>query len=246
MNENIQGGLVSLDLGDSANQERLQHLFRYAQVGRCVNGVAHDINNHLGAAMAYSELVLMEDGVSEDAQQMVEKILTAVDKCGKLVSTLTGVARPLGNSANMVDLNALLRGVLLLRDYAFRAAKIEVTTDFADDLPSTVGDGPKLQLAVLYLLLNVEEYFQDTQEEKKLSIRSYRDDSGLFIEVKNSGAEIPSAVAADMFSLYTSSKQEQNLGMGLARARSLVQEQQGDITYEGERGFLLRLPMFGA
>lgn len=245
MNENAAGGLTHLDFGDPVNQQRLEHIFRYAQVGRCVNGVTHDINNHLGAAMAYSELVLMDESVSEEMQQMVEKIIAAIDKCGKLVSTLTGVARPLSNSANMIDLNSVVHGVLLLRDYAFRLLKVEVTTSLAPNLPSPVADGPKLQLALLYILLNIEEYFSDTQTKGAVSIRSYRDGDGLFVEINSHEVSIADEVCATMFDLYATSKGNANVGMGLALARAMLQEQNGDLSYSKNCGFVIRLPVPG-
>lgn len=245
MNENVQGGLTRLDFGDPENRERLEHVFRYAQVGRCVNGVTHDINNHLGAAMAYAELALMDEGVSEETQQTLEKVLTAIDKCGKLVSTLTGVARPMSDNTNMVDLNTLVSGVLLLREYAFRVAKVEVTAALAEGLPSAVADGPKVQLALLYILLNVEEYFVSTQTKGTVAVRSYREGNGLFVEIKHSGDTIPENITATMFEPYTTNKTANNLGMGLALARSMVRTQNGDLTYEPDRGFVLRLPVPG-
>ncbi|HDP34479.1 MAG TPA: hypothetical protein ENN29_05150 [Candidatus Hydrogenedentes bacterium] len=245
MNEQVQGGLTKLDFGDPANNLRLQHIFRYAQVGRCVNGVTHDINNHLGAAMAYAELALMDSEVAQETQEQIEKIITAIDKCGKLVSTLTGVARPLGNNANMIDMNGLIRGVLMLRDYAFRVAKIEITTELSPDLPSPVADAPRLQLALLYVLLNIEERFAETQTKGAIAIRSYRDSNGIFVEIKSNDTPIPEEIRTVMFEPFTTSKTDCNAGMGLSLARALVQEQNGDLSYDPERGFVLRLPVAG-
>ncbi len=245
MNEVVQGGLKRLDVGDPANQQRLEQLFRYAQVGRCVNGVTHDINNHLGAAMAYAELALMDEGITEETQQTIEKVITAIDKCGKLVSTLTGVARPMSDNTNMIDLNTLVRGVLLLRDYAFRVAKIEFITDLSEGLPSAIADGPKVQLALLYILFNIEECFVSTQTKGSVAVRSYRDGNGLFIELKASDDAIPADIAAVMFESYTTSKDGYNVGLGLALARSMMQSQGGDVIYDPARGFVMRLPVPG-
>jgi two-component system C4-dicarboxylate transport sensor histidine kinase DctB len=245
MNEVIQGGLKRLDVGDPENQLRLEQVFRYAQVGRCVNGVTHDINNHLGAAMAYAELALMDEGIGEETQQTIEKVITAIDKCGKLVNLLTGVARPMSNNTNMIDLNVLVRGVLLLRDYAFRVAKIEFTTELSEGLPSAIADGPKVQLALLYILFNIEEYFVAAQTKGSVVVRSYRDENGLFVEIKNSGDAIPADMVTAMFESYTTSKDGNNMGMGLALARNMMQTQNGDVTYDAAHGFLMRLPVPG-
>ncbi len=245
MNDNTSSGLTRLKPGDAASQARLQHIFRYAQVGRCVNGVAHDINNHLGAAMAYAELALMDAALTEDAQEQMENIIKAVDKCGKLVSTLTGIARPLVNNNNMIDVNCVIRGALMLRDYAFRAARIEVTTELAPNLPSPEADGPRLHLALLYILLNMEEHFHETQTQGGISIRSYHDGDGVYIEVKNSGGPVPEAARAPMFEPFTTSKEECNMGMGLFLARQMMQEQNGDLSYDPEHGFVLKIPVAG-
>ena len=47
----------SFDPDSEQCKARLVQLHRYAQVGKCVNGVTHDINNLLGAAMAYAESI---------------------------------------------------------------------------------------------------------------------------------------------------------------------------------------------
>ncbi len=243
MSGNSTGGLQRLDFGDTSNGARLQHLFRYAQVGRCVNGVAHDVNNHLGAAMAYAELALMEPDLGQETQEHMEKIIAAIDKCGRLVTTLTDVARPLKTNENMVDMNRLVCDVLLLREYAFRAAKIQVSTDLAPNLPSLLADGPKVQLALLYILTNMEEYFAQTEGAGAIAIRSYRNGEHVCVELKSNGAPIPDAIRETMFESYTTSKSEENAGMGLALALEMVQEHQGDLAYDPDRGFLLQLPI---
>ena len=58
------------------NYERLSEQFKHAQVGRCVNSVTHDVNNLLGAIMAYSELLSFDPGISEDGKTMAANIIT--------------------------------------------------------------------------------------------------------------------------------------------------------------------------
>ena len=63
------------DLNSEASRARLMQLHRHAQVGGCVSGIAHDINNLLGAAMAYAELAALDEGVSPDTSRMLEQIV---------------------------------------------------------------------------------------------------------------------------------------------------------------------------
>ena len=60
-----------IDLNSDDARERLTRLFRHAQVGRSVSSVTHDLNNYLGAIMAYAELAGMDKGISADTARML-------------------------------------------------------------------------------------------------------------------------------------------------------------------------------
>ena len=59
----------------------LQEIYRLAQVGCCVNGVAHDINNLLGVAMAYAELVGLDRNLPPDSKRMLNDITLTWISC---------------------------------------------------------------------------------------------------------------------------------------------------------------------
>ncbi len=211
-------------------------LYRYAQVGRCVNGVAHDINNLLGAVLAYPELVQMEHGLTENGQRMLENVLEAAEKCAALVSALTAVARPERDSRDMVDLGALLRDMALLRDYAFRSSRIQFELSLPSAAPSVLVDGPRLRWAVLYLLLHAEDAVMgadDSQRRVRLSLTSGA--SGPAIAVWHAlmecdGASQPEGPAAA------------DAGIGVLLARQLVEDMGGSLAVTPQEGLVITLP----
>lgn len=245
MSDNAKSDLYALDLASDTGQDRLNNVFRYAQVGRCVNGVAHDVNNYLGAALAYVELLQMDTELSGQQQTMIDKVNGAFEKCSKLISSLTVIARPLTDTISIIDVDTLIRDITSLRDYAVINSKIDLQLDLAPGLPSLAANVPKLQLALLYVLLNCEETLEQCPAPRIIRIRSYREDDSLLIEVWNNGPILSETEQALVFAPYTTSKTDGHLGLGLPLARDIVHLHRGALDYTSERGFIMRLP-FGA
>jgi signal transduction histidine kinase len=60
-------------------RQQLESLLHQAQTGRNINNVTHDVNNLLGAIMAYAELIEM-DSDDPEVNRMLREIVTAVEK----------------------------------------------------------------------------------------------------------------------------------------------------------------------
>lgn len=126
------------------------NLLRMAQIGRCVDGVTHDVNNYLGAAQAYTELVSLETGLSNENRRMLNEVITSIARCSSLISTLTAIARKGRGHINIVEPLTLIREVAALFDYTCRARRIPLTLDLPETAPSVLGDTQHLQLALVY------------------------------------------------------------------------------------------------
>lgn len=242
MNEHMPVNIKKVDIHTEEGWERLARVFRYAQVGQCVNGVTHDINNYLGAALAYAELVQMDGRLSEEAQPMVAKLMEAVERCGKLVSSLTVVARPRSTVVSMVDVNTIIQDTLLLREYDLRNGRIELRLELDDALPSLLIEAQKMHLALMYVLLNSEEALLEAPEPRQIRIRSRRESEMLVIEIWNNGPVIPESDRPMLFDAFTSGKSDAHLGLGLAAVRDILVQHGGTIEYSPERGFILQVP----
>lgn len=221
--------------------EKLQDLLQFVKVGRCVNGVAHDVNNCLGAILAYAELTSLDPHLEPEPRRMVNKILDAVERASALISELTNVARPLKPVAGVVDFRHLIKGVLLLRDYDFRIAQIETEFDLDEALPSIIGDVSRMRLAVLYLVLNAEEAVRHAAV-RKLSIGVHATEGAIELTFHNSGPDIEEGIREQIFDAFFTTKEGFHLGLGLGAAREIIEAHDGTLRYEPERGFVVHLP----
>lgn len=221
--------------------ERLPRLFRFIQLGRCINGVAHDVNNFLGAMLAYAELASLDTGISDESRRMISEITDGVAKCSQLINSLTDIARKEKNSASMIDLVGLVNRLLKLRSYALRVDQITIETDLPSSLPSVVGDAPKIQLALLYILMNAQEAV-DQCSRKVIRIGVSKMPDGLEFTCRDSGAPVPEDLREIIFQPFFTTKGDPHLGLGLSTARSIAELHEGTLIYTPERGFILYLP----
>ena len=98
-------------------ENRLLQLFRYSQIGQCVNSVTHDVNNLLGAIMAYSELISMDESIAADSKRMLGEVVEAVRKASGLMGNLTDIARKPRQDVRIVAPIQLMNRVIDLRRY---------------------------------------------------------------------------------------------------------------------------------
>ena len=222
-------------------RERIDHLFRYAQIGRCVNGLTHDVNNYLGAMLAYAELVVLDESVSEQSRDMLSEMIGAVRKCSDLVASMTGIARKEKRAAVFTAPAKILQRATTLRDYSLKVAGIKLETKLDDELPSIMVDPPKLVQALLYLLINAEEAVAGTDRPL---VRVHVRDTGQAVEFRvwDSGPPIPEEERERIFRPFFTTKDTDHLGLGLPYARAVARLHDGELSYDPDRGFALHLP----
>ncbi len=226
----------------------LVNVYRFAQVGRAVNGVTHDVNNHLGAVLAYSELVALEDQIDDDGRHMLGEVVNGIKRASRLMSILTGIARKDRGQVSIADPESLLRQLLELYDYNLKLARLRVEDSIAPGLPQLIGHRARLQLALLYLLQNAEEAAMQT-EERRIAISAQASKAtagraaGVRIALWNSGTPIDTHEQAHMFEPFTTTKGEGHLGLGLALARHTFEAHHGTLEYDPDSGFVVWLPL---
>ncbi|HUW61614.1 MAG TPA: HAMP domain-containing sensor histidine kinase [Candidatus Bathyarchaeia archaeon] len=227
---------------DPGLRGRLSPVYRASQVGGSVSSVAHDVNNYLGAMLAYAELIQQGASLTDEARRMMGNVIKSVQKCSSLISTLTVVARKERPDVNLVFVPEFLEQVLDLKRYEFRSAHVSLELKCAEQMPSLVVDRPRLMMAVLYLLANALEAVEGV-EKSRVTVTASTTGECLEITVKDTGPEIPQTVQERMFEPFYSTKSEDHLGLGLTLALETTQFHGGDLRYDNRLGFAMTLPL---
>jgi len=247
-------------LKDVTAQRRLeQQLIRsdkLASLGTLVAGIAHEINNPLGIIAGYSEALLdraHEPALSgvpgfEDFPEYLRTIHSEIFRCKGILKSLLEFARPSGGTFREIDINELIKEVLLLLQH--RTARLQHTLSLTlnRDLPKISADAGNLRQLLMNLLLNAI-YF--TPEGGSISISTGPDgaeDAGrIRLVVRDSGTGIPADLLDKVFDPFLTTKPVgEGTGLGLTICHRIVEEHGGTIDVESEPGkgaaFIITLP----
>ncbi len=230
------------DDGKTVSLETHLELLKYIHLGRYLPGVIHDLNNFMGVAMAYAELVSMETGLSEDSREMLGEIVDAIKKGTDLTTALGMVVRKESHGGQLFSIAKLLRHVISLCSYSLKKAKVDLSLDLPEDLQYVHENQGGLTRAIYYLLINGLENIGDSPE-RTIGIIVRLNDDFLEIILKDSGPPVPEDRRDTIFDLYETTKDGPHLGLGLNAARDTARECGGDLTYNPTTGFTFLIPI---
>lgn len=236
-----EAGEWRLEQGTAPFGQRLAALFRIAQTGQSVNGVAHDLNNYLGAIMAYSELVSLDPNLGEESRRMLNDVVESVRKASRLLQALTGIARKDRPRVALLRPAKIIEDLLGLRGYDLKILRIPLEKNVEQIARSLVGDEPRLTVALNCLLTNAMEALEG-QQEKLIRVRMQDVGDAIEIQLQDNGPGLTPEMAAAAFEPLVTTKDEAHLGLGLPLARAIAEQHAGTLTYAPGAGFIMRLP----
>jgi signal transduction histidine kinase len=127
-----------------------------------------------------------------------------------------------------VDVNEVIREIIvLLRGEAARYS-VSVRTELATDLPRVMGDPVQLQQVFMNLMLNGIDAMKDMNAGGNLTIRSQTQNGQLLISVSDTGVGLPPKQPDQIFNAFFTTKLH-GTGMGLSISRSIVESHGGRL-----------------
>jgi signal transduction histidine kinase len=227
------------EIADEARNATMQAEFarvaRATTVGQMVASISHEINQPLAAVVNNANAGLRWLNREPPDYGEVEKALQRIVKNGErgsgIIESIRALLKKGERTKTRLDLNELIFDVTTLAQGQCQRYGVTLRTDFADDLPSLMGDRVQLQQVVLNLLMNAAEATASNSDYHRLvQVRSAPyDGGGAQIAVEDSGAGIKSEDATRIFDAFFTTKSE-GMGMGLSICRSIVESHGGRIT----------------
>ena len=229
-------------------QEQLQQVQKMESLGRLAGGIAHDMNNVLGAIFAVTQVLQTRFGADPDMSGHLAIVEQAAQRGRDLVKGLVGFARKDRMEIVRVEVNALVRQEVALLERTL-LQKIQLVIDLVDPLPSVPGEAGTLGSALMNLCVNAVDAMP---EGGTLGIRTRLLDNGsvqLIVEDTGSGMA-PEVVKRAMEPFFTTKPPGKGTGLGLAMVFNTVKAHGGDVAIESEEGkgtrILLTLPVLAA
>jgi PAS domain S-box-containing protein len=223
---------VEAERRELANQ--LAQSQKLESLGSLAGGVAHDINNVLGAILALASAHRQQVLPPDPMAQSLDTILTACLRGREVVKSLLYFARKDLASIGPVDLNALGREMILLLD-STTLKRVEITTDLEEALPVIEGDQGSLSHALMNLFVNALDAMP---EGGVLCLRTrVEPGGGVAVTVTDNGHGMtPEVKARALEPFYTTKPQGKGTGLGLAMVFGTVKAHQGTLEIQSEPG----------
>lgn len=215
-------------------QEQLQQASKMESLGLLAGGVAHDMNNVLGAilALASSNLDLHAEG--SPTHRTFQTICKAAVRGGEMVRTLLDFARQNPAEEQNLDMNLILREEVQLLERT-TLSQIHLELDLAPDLKMIRGDACALAHTLLNLCVNAVDAMGENGT-LRLSTRNL-DAEWIEVQVQDTGSGMSEEVlkmALDPF--FTTKPLGKGTGLGLSMVYSIVTAHRGNLDIQSRPG----------
>jgi PAS domain S-box-containing protein len=213
-------------------QSQLQQAQKMESLGLLAGGVAHDMNNILGAILGLASAHIGSLPPGSPVRQALDTICKATDRGGRMVKSLLSFARQAPAEERELDLNEIIQEEIHLLERT-TLARIQLEMRLADDLRPIRGDAGALTHALMNLCVNAVDAMPDggtlSLQTRNLGL------DWIEVRVQDTGIGMPREVldkAMDPF--FTTKDTGKGTGLGLSLAYSTVKAHRGQITLQSE------------
>ncbi|MCA9626920.1 MAG: PAS domain-containing protein [Myxococcales bacterium] len=224
----------------SARVRRLQAL---ASAGTIAAGLAHDLNNVVGALTLLCSALTPES--SEDNLRLIEDIKDTAQRTSAFTSRIQHLARSSVGVTPRIDVAVeLQRIVAVLRDVF--AEKVTLRIDVRDPVGVVRLDALDLERVLWNLVLNARDAqpsggVVDVIAERVTVVGHGPSGEFVRITVRDEGSGMDQHTAARLFEPFFTTKGASGTGLGLAVVHDLVDDAGGFVTVDSRRGVGTRI-----
>ena len=214
-------------------QADLARVNRVNTMAELTASLAHEVNQPISAvvtnAYACVRWLARDPPNLEEARAAAMEIVKDGTRAAEIISRIHLLFKKGTPQRELLDVNELIREMLvLLRTEAARFA-ISVRTDLAADLPEVMGDRVQLQQVMMNLISNSIDAMNGVDGTRELAIKSQRaENEHLMVSVSDSGVGLPPEQANQIFNAFFTTKVH-GTGMGLSISRSIVASHNGRL-----------------
>ncbi len=202
-------------------------------IGHLAGGVAHEINNPLGAILAFVQLMQRDRGRSEADLESLGLIEESALRCKRIVTSLLKFSRrPRLEDRRPFSLNRCVEdAVMLFSAQLAKSPGVRFDVHLADSLPDIDGDAQQLGQVLLNLFHNGLQALPGGVGS--LGVVTGRDSAGVFVTVSDTGTGIDAAPLPHIFEPHFTTKPPGvGTGLGLAIAYRIVEDLGGHFAVE--------------
>jgi PAS domain S-box-containing protein len=214
-------------------QADLAHVSRVTTMGELTASLAHEVNQPIAAAITDANTCLRwltrDHPDLEEAREAASRMAKDATRAAEIISRVRLLFQKGTPQRELVDVNEVIREMIVLLNSEAIRYLTSVTTELAADLPQVMGDRVQLQQVVMNLIMNGIDAMKGVDGTRELAIKSQpAENKQLVISVSDTGVGLPPQHADQIFNAFFTTKLH-GTGMGLSISRSIVESHGGRL-----------------
>jgi C4-dicarboxylate-specific signal transduction histidine kinase len=211
----------------------LAHVSRVTTMGELTATLAHEVNQPIGAAVTNANTCvrwLVADAPNiEEARAAAMRIVNDGKRAAEIISRIRLLFKKGTPEQVLVDLNEIIREMIVLLDGEGARHSVSFRTALAADLPQAIGDRVQLQQVMMNLIMNSIDAMKEVDGAREIVIKSQRaENEQVLISISDTGVGLPPQQADEIFNAFFTTKLN-GTGMGLRISRSIVESHGGRL-----------------
>jgi NO-binding membrane sensor protein with MHYT domain len=195
--------------------------------------LAHEVNQPISATVTNADACLRwlagDTPNLEEARAAAMGIMKDGKRAAEIISRLRLLFKKGIPQRELMDVNEVVREMIVLLRSEMARYSISVRTELAADLPKVMGDRVQLQQVMMNLISNSIDAMKDVDGTRELAIKSRRaENEQLMLSVSDTGVGLPPQQADQIFNAFFTTKVH-GTGMGLSISRSIVESHSGRL-----------------
>jgi len=225
---------------DKARSE-LAHVARVMSLGMLTASIAHELNQPLSGivtnASTCMRMLATDPPNVEGARETARRTIRDGNRASEVVTRLRALFSKKHAATESVDLNDATREVIALSLNELQRSRVILQSQFADDLPSVLGDRVQLQQVVLNLLRNALDAMSTVDDRsRELLITTEREaDNHVRLSVQDAGIGFDPQALDKLFEAFHTTKND-GMGVGLSLSRSIIENHHGSLSARPNKG----------
>jgi len=215
-------------------EQQVARAQRMESLGSLAGGIAHDMNNVLGAIMGLAELHLEQAPAGTGLHRSMETISKACLRGRTLVQGILSFARPVIAEEQLLNLNTLVKDqVTLLERTTLQKVRLEL--DLQENLRFVKGDPGSLSHVLMNLCVNAVDAMP---EGGVLTLRTgHLGSEYVFLEVADTGVGMaPEVLEKALDPFFTTKPVGKGTGLGLSIVYGAVKAHRGHMELHSTPG----------
>jgi C4-dicarboxylate-specific signal transduction histidine kinase len=214
-------------------QTDLARVSQVTTMGELTASLAHEVNQPIAAAVTNANTCLRwlrrDHPNVEEACEAASRVVKDATRASEIISRIHRLFKKGAPQQELVDVNEVIREMLVLLRSEARRYYISIHTKLAGDLPHIMGDRVQLQQVLMNLIVNGIDAMKEVEGTRELMITSQRvEDEQLMVSVSDTGVGLPTQHVDHIFDPFFTTKPH-GTGMGLRISRSIVESHGGRL-----------------